>query len=97
MYSKIKLRVKSPFNLFRSRPNADDSNNDTDFESNQISEFFFTSNAGVFQGESLSPFLFSMYVNDLSSYQESANEVGIDIDQMVLTALMFADDMAVFS
>ena len=97
MYSKIKLRVKSPFNASRSSSNDGNINHDNDVETDQISDFFFTSNAGVFQGESLSPFLFSMYVNDLSNYLDNVNEVGIDIDQMVLTALMFADDMAVFS
>ena len=51
----------------------------------------------MYQGESLSPFLFSMYLNDLHEDLKSSDDVGILLDDLLLTVLMFADDMIIFS
>ena len=61
MYSQIKLCIKnycSPSN---------------DITMNNI-DAFFCSKAGVFQGESLSPFLFSMFVNDINNELSTAQD-----------------------
>ena len=56
----------------------------------------FPSSLGVRQGECLSPFLFSMYVNDLE-YELSLPDAGIDIGHMKLLLLMYADDVVLFA
>ena len=66
---------------------------DTDTENT----FLFSPQAGVFQGESLSPLLFSMYINDLNAFMRTDPNVGISIYQFFIILLLFADDMALFS
>ena len=46
---------------------------------------------GVRQGDCLSPFLFSMYINDLKGFK------GIDIVMLKLLLLLYADDIAIIS
>ena len=60
-------------------------------------ECFFSSVAGVYQGESLSPFLFSMFLNDLHDNLKSNDGVGVMLEDLLLTVLLFADDMIIFS
>ena len=60
-------------------------------------ECFFSSIAGVYQGESLSPFLFAMFLNDLHENLKLKDDVGILVDDLLLTVLLFADDMIIFS
>ena len=86
MYNKMKLCIKGLHDVNASTIN--DEAND---------ECFFSSIAGVYQGESLSPFLFSMYLNDLHEDLKSSDDVGILLDDLLLTVLMFADDMIIFS
>ena len=87
MYSKIKLSVKqSANNLLTSNTN-----------NNNPSDCYFTSHAGVFQGESLSPFLFSMFLNDLDTELKTINDIGINLNGWLLTILLFADDMVLLS
>ena len=84
MYSKIKLRVK------QTSKKRQELGNDLD-------DCFFASKAGVFQGESLSPFLFSMFLNDVNDALKTENDVGINLFEWILTILLFADDMALVS
>lgn len=44
---------------------------------NGFSSDLFTCNVGVRQGESLSPFLFSLYINDLEDYLLDKNITGL--------------------
>lgn len=60
-------------------------------------EMYFSSCTGVFQGESLSPFLFSMYVNEVDNYLANDNNVGVKLEEIIITSLLFADDMVILS
>ena len=61
-----------------------------------ISDAFF-SNIGVRQGECLSPFLFSIYLNDLEEEIHLKGANGIDIGMMKLYLLLYADDIVLFA
>ena len=109
LYSKIKLRVRAMATEFCTNDKQKMSNNceedtfldEEEFgsgnEKQDINNEFFTSICGVFQGESLSPFLFSMYLNDLDSFLRQSDDIGVQIEQFILTVLLFADDMVLFS
>ena len=56
----------------------------------------FSSNVGLLQGESTSPLLFSFFVNDLENGL-SDESVGVNVVNILIKLLMFADDMAIFS
>ena len=66
---------------------------------------FFQCSMGVRQGENLSPFLFSIYLNDLEQYLRTNNVVGIDCtlqtDELFmyfkLVVLLYADDTVIFA
>jgi len=65
----------------------------------------FLSLVGVRQGENLSPFLFSIFLNDLEEFLKSNNVNGISHDAVVdgsriflkLCILLYADDTVIFS
>ena len=57
----------------------------------------FVSHIGVRQGECLSPFLFSMYINDLEKELIQKGAEGIDIGMLKLYLLLYGDDIALFS
>ena len=63
---------------------------------NRLSENF-ECYLGVRQGESLSPFLFSMYLNDVEDDFYFSGIEGIDIHHIKLFLLLYADDITLFS
>ena len=60
------------------------SNNDFKLCQNCINSCYFSPQAGVFQGESLSPFLFTMYLNDINNYMKIDPDVGMSFYQFLL-------------
>ena len=56
----------------------------------------FSSYIGVRQGECLSPFLFSMYLNDLENEFVTKGLDGFDIGMLKLYILLYADDIVFF-
>ena len=64
------------------------------FNNNEKSETF-TCKLGVTQGECLSPFLFSMYVNDLESHL-AGQGAGVSIFDVKFLLLLYADDVVIF-
>ena len=63
---------------------------------NQLSEDFECM-LGVRQGECLSPFLFSMFLNDLESVLAESGINGIDVDNFKLFLVLYADDIIIFA
>ena len=57
----------------------------------------FDSYSGVRQGECLSSFLFSMYLNDIEDEFYLNGVEGIDVGSIKLFLLLYADDMTIFS
>ena len=56
----------------------------------------FECKLGVRQGESLSPFLFSMYINDMEAVLSNDSN-GVTINDIRIILLFYADDCVVFS
>lgn len=57
----------------------------------------FSSYLGVRQGESLSPFLFSLYVNDLKVTLEQKGVNGVTVGDLKMCLLLYADDSILIS
>ena len=45
------------------------------------------------QGEVLSPFLFSLFINDMEIYLQQNPNAGLSLEQLSIYLLMFADDV----
>ena len=58
---------------------------------------FFVQNPEFFRGNHCHPFLFSMFMNDINEKISTAEDVGINIDNCLLSIILFADDMVIFS
>jgi len=61
-----------------------------------ISDFFNVA-IGLNQEEPLSPLMFILFVNDISNIIDFNNLTDLDIAQLPLYLLIFADDIAVFT
>jgi len=79
LFCKIKFCVKNTINTEKRYTYLLKQENNENLKDQQNNDYFFSSKAGVFQGERLSPFLFSMYINDLSNHLQE-DWVGIDKD-----------------
>lgn len=78
--------IRSMYSIVKSRVKYD----------NEVSDSF-TCMVGVRQGESLSPFLFAMYLNDIEEYLLTNNYDGISLDTLKLFIMLYADDIVLFS
>ncbi|MCG8046921.1 MAG: reverse transcriptase family protein [Candidatus Thiodiazotropha taylori] len=82
---KILDIIKSMYKIVKSR-----------VKHNNLLSQAFTCNLGVRQGECLSPFLFSMYLNDLQEELVSKGVPGVDVGRLNLYLLLYADDIVLF-
>ena len=102
MYQKMKLCVKeslssASFQLCECTDGYKKNACCLKCNSDQLQPYLFYPCAGVFQGESLSPTLFSLFLNDINQYLQTDANIGISIYQFYLALLLFADDMVLFS
>ena len=56
---------------------------------------YFSYAVGLRQGEVMSPLLFSIFVEDLELFLQNNIDSGLQLDDIVLILLLFADDMAI--
>ena len=56
---------------------------------------FFEVSVGLKQGETLSPILFSLFIEDLEIYLQGKPSSGLNIKDINLLLLLFADDMVI--
>ena len=63
---------------------------------NKLSDAFECS-LGVRQGESVSPFLFSMFLNDIEDVFMTKGLSGIDVNFFKLILILYADDKVIFA
>jgi len=63
---------------------------------NKLSDVFECS-LGVRHGESLSPFLFSMFLNDIEDVFMNKGLSGIGVNFFKIFLILFADDIFIFS
>lgn len=57
----------------------------------------FSCYLGVRQGECLSPFLFSIYLNDIEAEFVHSNCKGVDISVLKIFLMLYADDIVIFA
>ena len=63
---------------------------------NTYSDFFEVA-VGLKQGETMSPVLFSLFIEDLEMYLQTKPDSGININDVNLILLFFADDMVILA
>ena len=63
---------------------------------NSLSDLY-TCDVGLLQGEIMSPFLFSLFLDDIESHLQEGMNDGISFQQLQLYILLFADDAVLFS
>ena len=101
MYDKMKLCVQNSLSSMPIHPctcaNMLTNTCCQTCNSHSLNSLFIHPHAGVLQGESLSPTLFSMFLNDINQTLQVDANVGISIYQFYLALLLFADDMVLFS
>ena len=56
---------------------------------------YFSYAVGLRQGEVMSPILFSLFVEDLELFLQDSTLSGLNINDITLILLLFADDMAI--
>ncbi|KAL4219933.1 hypothetical protein ACF0H5_020345 [Mactra antiquata] len=61
-----------------------------------FSDFFYCT-IGLKQGESLSPLLFALFINDLELYLQQDSKCGLQLNDITLILMLFADDMVLFA
>jgi ribonuclease P/MRP protein subunit RPP40 len=66
-------------------------------KNNCVLSVFLYCAVGLRQGEILSPVLFSLFIEDLENSLQRNIHDGIEIDQITLFLLLFADDVVLFS
>ena len=97
MYSKMKLCVKDSL-LSANIKKCDCILNKHTYciscNNDEFQSLLFTPYAGVFQGESLSPTIFSLFLNDINNCLQEDPLVGVSVFQFYIALLLFADDMA---
>jgi hypothetical protein len=94
-YKLIKLGVRGKIlNLVRSMYNIVKSK--IKFN-NEIRNDSFTCYLGVRQGGSLSPFLFSMYLNDIEDHFMLNKSEGVNLGMLKLFLLLYAEDTVIFA
>ncbi len=59
------------------------------------SRTFFEYSVGLRQGEIISPLMFSVFLEDLELFLQDQVGSGIELDELALILLLFADDMAI--
>ncbi len=57
---------------------------------------WFNIGSGVRQGDSLSPALFGLYINDLITDVKALN-LGINVNDIIISILAFADDIVILA
>ena len=82
MYSIIKKQFENTLGSFKYK----------DFQSN-----FFETDRGVRQGDSISPTLFNIFINDITRIFENENNEPVEIIDSKVGSLLFADDLIILS
>ena len=68
-----------------------------DSKSEQVLSNSFECTLGVIQGECLSPFLYSMFLNDIEEKFIHKSLNGIDVNMFKVFLILYADDIVVFA
>ena len=63
---------------------------------NNCNTEWFAISSGVRQGDTLSPSLFSLFINELAVELKNLN-IGIDINRKTVCTLFYADDIVLFA